>query len=105
MPKVTVVYHPEAGSWWADSADIDGFVVAGDSLEEVRELVRDGLDFYLEDDAVDLFEVTEAGGPVVVARVSVMAAPDSSNSTVNPTRSATNNPHGPCVLVSASDPR
>lgn len=105
MPKVTVVYHPEGGSWWADSSDVDGLVVAGDSLAEVRELVVDALSFYFEEEAVDLFEVTEAGGPVIVSCLSEMATLVSVPVTANPTRSTTANLHGPRVLVAAAGSR
>ena len=45
--QVPVTYHNEGGSWWAESHLMPGYTAAGDSLEEVRELVRDGIPFYL----------------------------------------------------------
>ena len=54
--KVTVNYHHEAGGVWADSPDVEGLAVAGENLAEVRALVREGLEFYLDDDDVDLRE-------------------------------------------------
>jgi predicted RNase H-like HicB family nuclease len=46
---VTVVYHCEAGEWWADSPDagLETFVAGGRSLEETRRLAREGLEFHL----------------------------------------------------------
>jgi predicted RNase H-like HicB family nuclease len=43
MPKVRIIYHHEDEGWWAISPDLPDLVVAGDSAEEVRELVEDGL--------------------------------------------------------------
>lgn len=61
MRKVFVSYHQEDGSWWADSPDIAGFTAVGSSLAEVREIVRDGMDFYLEGEPARVIERTEAG--------------------------------------------
>ena len=48
-PTVTVrvLYHREPDGWWAESPDIDAWTVAGDSYEEVRGLVDDGITFAL----------------------------------------------------------
>lgn len=49
MRQVTVVYHCEAGDWWADSPDagLETFVAGGRSLGETRRLAREGLEFHL----------------------------------------------------------
>jgi predicted RNase H-like HicB family nuclease len=44
---VRVLYHREPDGWWAESPDIDGWTVAGESFEEVRQLVDDGVTFAL----------------------------------------------------------
>jgi predicted RNase H-like HicB family nuclease len=44
---VRVLYRCEPDGWWADSPDIDGWIVAGDAYEEVRSLVCDGVTFVL----------------------------------------------------------
>jgi predicted RNase H-like HicB family nuclease len=44
---VRVLYHQELEGWWAESPDIDGWTVAGDSYDEVRHLVIDGITFAL----------------------------------------------------------
>lgn len=56
MTAIVVNYHHEADGWWADSPDVEGFVAAGMNLSEVRDLVREGLPFYLEDPAVEFVE-------------------------------------------------
>jgi predicted RNase H-like HicB family nuclease len=44
---VRVLYHREPEGWWAESPDVEGWTVAGDSYEEVRQLVVDGVTFAL----------------------------------------------------------
>lgn len=48
MRRVTVVNHREGESWWAESPDLPGFSAAADSSDELDEMVRDGVDFYLD---------------------------------------------------------
>lgn len=65
MRTVTVVYHSEMGSWWADSRDpgLETFVAGGDTLDETRRLAGEGLEFHLGD-KVALIEMFEDGTPV-----------------------------------------
>ncbi|MFE0577932.1 type II toxin-antitoxin system HicB family antitoxin [Streptomyces sp. NPDC058874] len=56
MRTITVLYHQEDSSWWAESLDVSGFGAAGESLAEVRHLVQEGLPFYLEDEPFELRE-------------------------------------------------
>ena len=59
---VEVTYHEEPnGAWWADSPQVPGFVAGGDSLSEVRQLVAEGVPFYLETEDVDIREAGEGG--------------------------------------------
>jgi predicted RNase H-like HicB family nuclease len=44
---VRVLYHHEPDGWWAESPDIEAWTVAGESYEQVRELVEDGVTFAL----------------------------------------------------------
>jgi predicted RNase H-like HicB family nuclease len=44
---VRVLYHQEPEGWWAESPDIAGWTVAGDSYDEVRQLAEDGVPFAL----------------------------------------------------------
>ena len=44
---IRVLYHHEAAGWWAESPDVDGWTVAGDTFEQVRELVDGGVRFAL----------------------------------------------------------
>lgn len=53
--EVTVVYHFEDGSWWADSDDAPGYYAGADTLEQLRQRVREGLEFHFED-SVDVSE-------------------------------------------------
>jgi predicted RNase H-like HicB family nuclease len=46
-PTVTIRYHSESQGWWAESPDIEGWTVAGETYEEVRQLVADGVAFAL----------------------------------------------------------
>jgi predicted RNase H-like HicB family nuclease len=46
--KVVMEYHREPEGWWAKSADLPGFLAAGASFDEVRELAHSGAEFYLE---------------------------------------------------------
>jgi predicted RNase H-like HicB family nuclease len=48
-PTVTVrvLYHREPDGWWAESPDIEGWTVAGETYEAVRALVNDGITFAL----------------------------------------------------------
>jgi predicted RNase H-like HicB family nuclease len=50
---VPVLYHHEPEGWWAESPDIDGWTVAGESYEDVRRLVEDGVPFALASAAED----------------------------------------------------
>ena len=65
MRFVTVVYHSEMGSWWADSPDsgLETFVAGGGSLDETRRVAGEGLEFHLGD-RVTLTEVFEDGTQV-----------------------------------------
>ena len=44
---VRILYHHEPEGWWAESPDIDGWTVAGESYEQVGALVQDGVTFAL----------------------------------------------------------
>jgi predicted RNase H-like HicB family nuclease len=46
--KVVMDYHCEPEGWWADSLSLPGFLAAGASFAEVRELAHSGAEFYLE---------------------------------------------------------
>lgn len=50
---IRVLYHQESDGWWAESPDIDGWTVAGETFEQVRELVGDGVSFALASGAED----------------------------------------------------
>jgi len=48
METVRVIYHCEPEGWWAESPDIAGWSVAGDSYADVRALVDAGVEIALE---------------------------------------------------------
>lgn len=63
-----IVYHTEAGTWWADSPDVAGFHAGENSLGALRRRVREALAFFLgrtvEDVDLDMVEAFEDGSPV-----------------------------------------
>ena len=63
--KVTIIFHEEEGSWWAESPDADSLYVTGESLDEVRGRVYQHLPDVLGA-PVDVFsevEIRAAGAP------------------------------------------
>lgn len=61
MKPVKVMYRQEPdGAWIATSDDVPGFVGHGDSYEEARDRVQEGLPWYVEDDLV-IAHITPAG--------------------------------------------
>ena len=50
---IRILYHQEPQGWWAESPDIEGWTVAGESYEEVRRLAEDGIPFALAGAAED----------------------------------------------------
>lgn len=58
MRTLTVTIRREEGSWWVRSDDMPGYVAVGDSLEEVRGLLAEGVPFYFDDDP-EPFEIIE----------------------------------------------
>jgi predicted RNase H-like HicB family nuclease len=50
---VRVLYHQEPEGWWAESPDINGWSVTGETYEEVRRLAEDGVSFALATAAED----------------------------------------------------
>ncbi|MEE6273543.1 type II toxin-antitoxin system HicB family antitoxin [Georgenia sp. MJ206] len=69
MALAHVVYHNEDGAWWAQSPTVPNFTAAASTLDELRELTREGIAFYLEDDEVELLEERADGSPVYVFNV------------------------------------
>jgi len=48
METVRVIYHSEPEGWWAESPEIEGWSVAGDSYADVRALVDAGVEIVLD---------------------------------------------------------
>lgn len=59
--KLTVCYHRDAESWWADSPSVPGFYAAAEDFSELVALVRDGLAFHfdVDEDRIEIFEQFE----------------------------------------------
>lgn len=72
MDTITVVYHHEGEGWWADSPDLPGYVAAADTLHQVRELVHEGVPFYLDCEQVVILETGDVGQLVVDVRASTL---------------------------------
>lgn len=43
-----MIYHCESEGWWAESPDIAGWSVAGETYADVRELVDAGVEIVLD---------------------------------------------------------
>ncbi len=50
---IRVLYHQDGPGWWAESPDVKGWTVAGETYEEVRRLVAHGISFALASAAED----------------------------------------------------
>ena len=50
---IRILYHQEPQGWWAESPDVEGWSVTGQSYEEVRRLAEDGVSFALASAAED----------------------------------------------------
>jgi predicted RNase H-like HicB family nuclease len=61
MRQITIDYHQEGSSWWADSADLPGFSVVAESFSDIQAMVADAADFYLDGEAHELTERLEGG--------------------------------------------
>jgi predicted RNase H-like HicB family nuclease len=49
MNKYVVIYERSATGWGAYVPDLPGLGVVGSTLEETRQLIRDGIGFHIED--------------------------------------------------------
>jgi predicted RNase H-like HicB family nuclease len=48
--ELKVNVHLEDGSYWADVPELPGCFASGDSLDELLDSLREGIDLYLSDD-------------------------------------------------------
>ena len=48
MREYAIVYEKGPLSWGAYAPDLPGLAAAGETLEEVQQLIREGLEFHLE---------------------------------------------------------
>ena len=48
--ELKVNVHLEDGSYWADVPELPGCFASGDSLDELVESLREGIDLYLSED-------------------------------------------------------
>lgn len=47
MEFIRVIYHCESEGWWADSPNVEGWSATAPSLDELRDLVEEGVRFAL----------------------------------------------------------
>jgi predicted RNase H-like HicB family nuclease len=61
--SVSIHYHVEDGSWWAESPELTGWTAAGDSLEEVRDQALSGAKHFAGEPVAisEVFPHSEAG--------------------------------------------
>jgi hypothetical protein len=45
MDNVTVTYHRDGSNWWAESNALAGWSAAAGSIEHLRQLAREGVEF------------------------------------------------------------
>jgi len=65
MRQIAVTYHQEQGSWWAESDDLDGYTAAANSFSDLRQLVIEGVDFYVNGEPHVLAERLESGADLL----------------------------------------
>jgi predicted RNase H-like HicB family nuclease len=65
METVTVIYHYEDGTWWAEAPAVPGFASGAPTFDEMRVLTHEGVAFALEKE-VSLDERFD--GPALAAR-------------------------------------
>lgn len=66
MRRVRLEYHADKGSWWADSPDAPGFTAVGETLDELRQLAREGIRFFLGEEVLVTDDTSvRTAGPVV----------------------------------------
>lgn len=58
MRQITVRIHNESGVWWAESPEVPGFSAAADTRDELRELIREGVAYALDDQAHMILEAS-----------------------------------------------
>jgi predicted RNase H-like HicB family nuclease len=49
--ELTVNVHLEAGSYWADAPELPGCFASGDTLDELFDSLREGIELYLDQEA------------------------------------------------------
>jgi predicted RNase H-like HicB family nuclease len=104
MRQVTVIYHYEDGTWWAESSTpgLETFVAGGGSLDETRRLAREGAEFHLQDKVrlAELFDprhvVTQLRVDQAALHMTVSGGPAPSGGT---RPKVTITPAQPCAMV------
>ena len=76
---IRILYHQEPQGWWAESPDIDGWSVAGETYDEVRRLAEDGVSFALAArPRIAARCSTRSGSPAVSSSTTCPRPPDES---------------------------
>jgi len=66
MRKITVIFHKEPDGWWAESPDIERYTAVEETYGKLRDLVMDGLPFFLGETA-EIIEVFDNQEPAKTA--------------------------------------
>lgn len=66
--ELTARIHIEEGSYWADVPELPGCFASGDTLDELFESLREGVELYLADEG-------EQSGPLHVASATLTDRP------------------------------
>lgn len=66
MSVIHVVYHHEAGVWWAESDDLPGFSALADNFSDTAALVREAVD--VSDQDLQIREELDGGGVLLHGR-------------------------------------
>ena len=65
MRSVRVIYHHDPDGWWAECPEVRGYTGFGETYEEVRDQMREGLPWFAEED-LTLFHIapSDEGKPL-----------------------------------------
>jgi predicted RNase H-like HicB family nuclease len=65
METVRVIYHREPEGWWAESPDVPGWSAAGETYDDVRALVDEGVAMALGRDSLSIEHFVPADAAVI----------------------------------------
>lgn len=76
MRTVRVIYRNDPDGWWAVTPDVPGYTAFGESYEETRDDVVEGLPWYAEDEDLFIAHIvpSDAGKPAPTGSAKVSFA-------------------------------